>query len=242
MLKLFKLSIGIFALLSGIAVLAVPSQNAQQTKQQSNLQAAKVTDAIASISLIEEKPVVVIPKGQTTEINAVKGMKLNVADTVRTKAKGRTQVDFNNGVSFRIGGNSALQIQPQNQLKLASGNMITWVKPGMKVPTEIVTPIATAAIRGTTAYVEYEETGGIKFFSWEGNVAVRLANQSEEVILHTGDEIIITAKDQVLPPVRRLTLAQWQTRLKTGKFLNSFTTPFPTRAIFEKLVPGQSQP
>ncbi|MFN5751508.1 MAG: FecR domain-containing protein, partial [Pseudanabaena sp.] len=165
-----------------------------------------------------------------------------VADTVRTEANGKTQIEFNNGVGFRIGGDSILQIQPQNRLHLKSGKMITWIKPGLKVPTEISTPYATAAIRGTTAFVEIPKdiNQGVRFFSWEGTVSVKLPNQSKEIVLVTGEEILIKPNDTKPPVVRRLDLQEWKDNVsRKSSFLRSFKTPLPTQPIIDKLTPGQ---
>jgi hypothetical protein len=201
--------------------------------------------AIAKISLIEEKPVFVRAHKKTNpnETEAKVGNELYVDDTIRTEGKGKTQVEFNNGVGFRIGGDSVLQIQPNNRLNLTSGKMITWVKPGLKVPTEISTSYATAAIRGTTAFVEIPKdiNQGIRFFSWEGTVVVKLANNPKEIILLTGEEIIVKPNSTTPPVVRRLDLKEWKDNAsKKSSLLRSFNTPLPTQPIIDKLVPGQA--
>lgn len=198
--------------------------------------------AIAKVSLVEAKPVSVISKKDTKEIDAKVGMGLHVADTVRTQGKGKTQIEFNNGIGFRIGGDSIVQIKPNNQLNLTEGKMITWVKPGLTVPIEISTAYATAAIRGTTVFVEIPKdiSKGIRFFSWEGTVVVKLANQSKEIILLTGEEIIVKPNSTTPPVVRRLTLNEWKEISKTSELLRSFDAPLPTQTVIDKLVPGQS--
>jgi hypothetical protein len=213
----------------------VPQQATEQTNQ-----------AIAKVALIEAEPVLVKPSGSDRETDATVGMGLKVADIIRTQTPGRTQVEFDNGVAFRIGGNSSLEIQPQNRLKFDQGNMITWVKPGQKVPAEIVTPAATAAIRGTTAFVQIPEdvaTKGIRIFSWEGDIAVSLnSDPSQEVIITTGEELIIMPDATELPPVQRLSMAEWNDRVNGADFLHSFDEPLPTLPTIEQLMPGQSSP
>ncbi|PZO39035.1 MAG: hypothetical protein DCF19_15000 [Pseudanabaena frigida] len=202
--------------------------------------------AIAKVSLIEEKPVFVQSKQKATskekETDAKVGMGLYLADTIRTQGKGKTQVEFNNGVGFRIAGDAELQIQPNNRLNLTSGKMITWVNPGLKVPTEISTSYATAAIRGTTAFVEIPKdiNQGIRFFSWEGTVVVKLANQSKEITLLTGEEIIVKPNSPTPPVVRRLNLDEWKDTSAKSSLLRGFKSPLPTQAIIDKLTPGQA--
>lgn len=221
-------------------------QSTGQSTEQSTALAA--TNPPAKVVLIEAQKVLIRRDKSAQDVQAKTGMGLQVSDTVRTLAPGRVQVEFTNGVSFRIGGNSILKIQPQNRLNFTKGDMITWVKPGMKVPTEIVTPVAIASIRGTTAYVEippdYKSSSskGIRFFSWEGNVAVRLTNSTEEVILKTGEEVFIKPGAKTIPPVYRLNSQEWPNRIQTGRFLRSFKTPLPTQPIIDQLVPGQSSP
>ncbi|WP_323259390.1 FecR family protein [Pseudanabaena galeata] len=198
--------------------------------------------AIAKVSLVEEKPVSVISKKDNKETVANLGMGLYVADIVRTQGKGRTQIEFDNGVGLRIGGNSTVQIKPNNRLNLTEGEMLTWVKPGLKVPTEISTAYATATIRGTTAYVEIPKdlSKGIRFFSWEGTVVVKLVNQSKEIILLTGEEVIVTPNSTTPPVVRRMDLNEWKEISKTSPLLRSFASPLPTQNIIDNLVPGQA--
>lgn len=221
-----------------------PSPSASSTTSSIAPVSQPINQAIAKVSMIEEKPVFVTPQQnpQPKEIDAQVGMDLYVSDTVRTEANGKTQVEFNNGVGFRIGGNAVLQIQPQNRLHLKSGKMITWVKPGLKVPTEISTDYGTAAIRGTTAFVEIPKdiNQGVRFFSWEGTVAVKLPNQPKEIILLTGEEIIVKPNSPTPPVVRRLDLKEWKEISKTSTLLRSFKTPLPTQTIIDKLVPGQA--
>ncbi|MFN6165604.1 MAG: FecR domain-containing protein [Pseudanabaena sp.] len=222
-----------------------PSSNPSPPVPSATTSNYPTNQAIAKVSLIEDKPVFVASQQnpQPKEIDAQVGMDLYVADTVRTEAIGKTQIEFNNGVGFRIGGDSILQIQPQNRLHLKSGKMITWIKPGLKVPTEISTPYATAAIRGTTAFVEIPKdiNQGVRFFSWEGTVSVKLPNQSKEIVLVTGEEILIKPNDTKPPVVRRLDLQEWKDNVsRKSSFLRSFKTPLPTQPIIDKLTPGQS--
>lgn len=198
--------------------------------------------AIAKVSLVEEKPVSVLASKSSKTTEAQVGMGLHLADTVRTQGKGKTQVEFNNGIGFRIGGNSSVQIKPNNRLNLTEGKMITWVKPGLKVPTEISTTYATASIRGTTAFVEIPKDikQGIRFFSWEGTVVVKLANQTQEITLLTGEEIIVKPNSKTLPVVRRMDLNEWKEISKKSSLLRNFNSPLPTQSIIDKLVPGQA--
>ncbi|MFN9608778.1 MAG: FecR domain-containing protein, partial [Pseudanabaena sp.] len=221
-----------------------PSSNPSPPVPSATTSNSPTNQAIAKVSLIEDKPVFVASQQnpQPKEIDAQVGIDLYVADTVRTEANGKTQIEFNNGVGFRIGGDSILQIQPQNRLHLKSGKMITWIKPGLKVPTEISTPYATAAIRGTTAFVEIPKdiNQGVRFFSWEGTVSVKLPNQSKEIVLVTGEEILIKPNDTKPPVVRRLDLQEWKDNVsRKSSFLRSFKTPLPTQPIIDKLTPGQ---
>lgn len=199
--------------------------------------------AIAKVAIVEEKPVFVNfqNKSPAKEIDAKVGMDLHLADIIRTEGKGKTQVEFNNGVGFRIAGDAILQIQPQNRLHLKSGKMITWVKPGFNVPTEISTSYATAAIRGTTAFVEIPEdiNKGVRFFSWEGTVVVKLANQSKEIVLLTGEEVIVRPNSTTPPVVRRLNLDEWKDTSSKSSLLRGFKSPLPTQLIIDKLIPGQ---
>lgn len=243
MKRSFLITVATIALLGiGCESQVIPTPNAPVASPTASN--APKNQVIAKVSLIEDKPVFITPhqNPQPKEIDAQVGMDLYEADTVRTEAKGRTQVEFTNGVGFRIGGDAVLQIQPQNRLHLKSGRMITWVKPGLKVPTEIYTNYATASIRGTTAFVEIPKdvNQGIRFFSWEGTVVVKLPNQPKEIVLLTGEEIILKPNSSTPPVVRRMDLNEWKEISKTSQLLRSFSSPLPTQKIIDNLVPGQA--
>lgn len=200
---------------------------------------------IAKITEIQRSPVFVRPPQAAQELAAKAGMGIKTGETIRTQGQALAQVDLNNGLAFRIGGDAVLTLQPDNRLQLASGNMITWIQPGQKVPTEIVTPAGVAGIRGTTVYVEIpkDPQQGILFFAWEGVVSVRLPGQTEEVTLKTADEVRIKPNERDISLIRqrvhRMPQAEWRQRRQGDRLLHSFRTPLPTLPIINKIKPGQ---
>ncbi|MBW4523024.1 MAG: FecR family protein [Scytolyngbya sp. HA4215-MV1] len=204
-------------------------------------------DAPAKITEIQQQPVLVRQLRAKQEVPATAGMALQVGEVIRTQGKARAQIDLKNGLAFRIGGDSVLTLQPSNQLNLQSGEMITWVQPGQKVPTEIVTPTAIAGIRGTTVFVKIPPKGskeGTLFFAWEGTVSVHLPNQKEEIFLKTGEEVRIRPGERNLQKIRqriyRLKPAEWKAKIRQDKLLHGFNHRLPTLDIIEKIAPGKS--
>ncbi len=199
----------------------------------------------AEVAEIFKQPVFIRAVNTTQEKAAQQGMGLNLGDTIRTQGQALAQVNLNNGLGFRIGGNASLTLNPDNRLNLTSGEMITWVNPGKKVPTQIVTQAAIAGIRGTTAYVKIppDPRQGILFFAWEGIVSVRLPGQKEEIFLKTAEEVHIKPGEKdiraVQRRVRRLSRAEWRRKRQSDRLLHSFQTPLPTLQIIKQIRPGQ---
>lgn len=205
-----------------------------------------VPETIAQITEIQKQPVSVRPPNVQTEEPAKEGMNLSAGATIRTQRPALAHIDLKNGLGFRIGGDAVLTLQPDNRLNLTQGDMITWVEPGKKVPTEIVTPAAVAGIRGTTVFVKIPpdpKKEGILFFTWEGSVAVRLPDQAETLELKTGEEVRIRPGErdlrQIRRRIRRLNPREWQARLQEDRLLRRFRRPLPTQSIIERIKPGQ---
>ncbi|MDY6781966.1 MAG: FecR family protein [Cyanobacteriota bacterium] len=197
----------------------------------------------ATLSEIQQQPVWVKPP-QTQEVSGEEGMDLQVGETLRTEGDALAQVDLSNGLAFRIGGDATLTLQPSNQLDLESGEMITWVEPGQTVPAEIVTPGGIAGIRGTTVYVKIPDdlNGEILFFAWEGEVAVRLPEQTEEILLQSGQEVRVPPGEtdiaKIRAAVRQLPPDEWKARRTDSRLLNKFDEALPTLSEIEAVEEG----
>jgi hypothetical protein len=208
-------------------------------------QSATPTEYPANIAEIQKQPVSIRQLNAPQEVAAKAGMGLQFGETIRTRNQAMAQIDLKSGMSFRIGGDAVLTLQPNNQLNLDSGKMITWVQPGQKVPTEIVTPAAIAGLRGTTVYVEMPENpeDEILFFAWEGTVSVRLPNDTEAMELKTGEEVKIKPGEndmgKIRRRIRRLNRDEWRKKLQSDRLLHGFDRPMSTLKIIEKLRPGQ---
>jgi hypothetical protein len=201
---------------------------------------------IATISEIQNLPVFVRLLNAAQEQSAKEGMGLQTGETIRTQGKALAQIDLNSGLAFRLAGDAVLTLKPDNRLNLTAGDMITWVQPGKKLPTEIVTPVAVAGIRGTTVFVKIpkDPKEGVLFFAWEGTVAVRLPGQTEDVLLKTADEVRIKPGDrdirQIRQRVRRMSRAEWRQKRQNDPLLRSFKkAKMSTLPIIEKIKPGQ---
>ncbi|MEC4805104.1 MAG: FecR family protein [Jaaginema sp. PMC 1079.18] len=222
--------------ISGLIFACSPEQSAVTSSTQSPEVTASNPDENSQdgeITTIQQQPVFVTPLSQEKEISGQEGMALKYGETIRTQGDALAEINLNNGLAFRIGGDSILTLQPNNELHLKSGEMITWVEEGKEVPVKIITPGGIAGIRGTTVHVEYSETSDqIRFFSWEGTVAVTLPNQDEEIILNSGDEVLIepgeTEIAKIRDRVRHLPLVEWQKRRAESRLLKGFAKELPT--------------
>lgn len=238
--RLSVLTVAVFGLL-GACGQNEPQATSPQVTTQEVSESSTETAKDAEISEIQEQPVWVKPLNQEKEVSGEEGMGLQYGETIRTEDEALAEIDLKNGLAFRIGGDAVLTLQPGNELHLNSGNMITWVEEGKEVPVEIVTPGGIAGIRGTTVYVEYPENpeDGILFFSWEGTVALTLPNQTEEIILTSGDEVRIkpgeTDVAAIRDRVRHLRLEEWQKRRAENRLINDFEKPLPTLGKIEEM-------
>jgi len=211
-----------------------------------NTAISTVETLIATIFEIHQSPVWVRQLEASEEVEAQENMGLQAGETIRTEGDALAQINLQNGLSFRIGGNSILTLQPDNRLNLEAGEMITWVTPGQKVPTEIVTPTAIAAIRGTTVFIKIPEdpTAETEFLAWEGTVAVRLPDDpSNELLLQAGERIRIGPGPQnwekLRQRVEKLPRAERLRRRRQSRLINDFRRPLETLKQIDDAIPAE---
>jgi hypothetical protein len=205
-----------------------------------NLETTSPQDAPAIISEIQSQPVWLRRLKALSEISAQQGMGMQIGETIRTEGNALAQINLKNGLAFRIGGNAVLTLQPDNRLNLSAGEMITWVTPGKKVPTQVITPGGVAGIRGTTIHVKMPKNpkDAIEFFTWEGTMFIRLPNKTEEFQLKAGEIVKIkpgeTNINKIRESVRRLTNQEWSNRRHNSPLINKFDQPLPTLQKIDK--------
>lgn len=195
---------------------------------------------VATIQAIVANPVsVTLGQGepQPAQINQA----MAYGDQIRTADQALAEVGLVTGAMFRIGGNAALTLQP-NQLQLDAGQMITWVEGKLPEPVEIVTPAGIAGIRGTTVFVNIDDDANapVEIFSWEGEVAFRLADGGDEVVLTSGQQLFVPPGEQNIEALRQqvqpLDRAAAQERLEGSPLINGFSRPLPTRPELEATI------
>ena len=219
------------------------STTSEQTPSSPAQAPAKPSQTAATISEIQSQPVWLRRLKVFGEIAAAKGMGLQIGETSRTGEKAMVQIDLKNGLSFRIGSNAVLTLQPDNRLNLSAGEMITWVTPGKQVPTKVITPGGIAGIRGTTIYVKMPQTSkdAIEFFTWEGTMFIQLPNQLEEFQLKAGEIVTIKPGETNIRKIRasihRVTSQEWLTRRRKSRLVNNFDKPLPTLQKIDQTAP-----
>ncbi len=197
--------------------------------------------AIAAIiqEVVADPVLVTLGQGEPAAAKASQAMAFG--DRIATADQAMAEVGLANGAVFRIGGDAALTLQP-NQLLLDAGQMITLVEGAVSEPLEIVTPAGIAGIRGTTVFVNIDDdpAAPVEFFAWEGQVAVRLTADGEEVILTSGEQLFVSPGDQDIEALRQqvqpLDQAEALQRLDESALINGFSSPLPTRAAIEATV------
>ena len=197
-------------------------------------------ESIATIQAIVANPVSVT-LGQGEPEPAQINQTMAYGDQIRTADQALAEVGLVSGAMFRIGGNAALTLQP-NRLQLDAGQMITWVEGALAEPIEIVTPAGIAGIRGTTVFVNIADdpNAPVEIFSWEGEVAFRLADSEDEVVLTSGQQLFVPPGEQDIEALRQqvqpLDRATAQKRLEESLLINGFDRPLPTRPELEATI------
>ncbi|HEY9651867.1 MAG TPA: FecR domain-containing protein, partial [Coleofasciculaceae cyanobacterium] len=210
--------------------------------------ASPLEEAPAILSEISQQPVWVQLLNTTNETTADKGISLRVGEKIRTHKEGVAQVDFKNGLAFRLGGDSVVSLEPNNHLKLSEGEILVWVDPGQKVPTEIITRGAIAKLQGTTVSVKIlkELDHAVEIFVWEGTVTVQIPNQTGAITLNSGQEVRIwsgeTDIQQVRQRIRRVPYQDWSHRRFQSPLLNNFSKPLPTLLALDQASPPVTAP
>lgn len=193
---------------------------------------------VATIQDIVASPVLVT-LGQGEPAPAELNQAMTYGDRIATADQALAEVGLVNGAVFRIGGDAALTLQP-NQLLLDAGQMITWVEGTTPEPIEIVTPAGIAGIRGTTVFVNIDDdpTAPVEFFAWEGQVAVRLADGADEIVLNSGEQLFVPPGTPDLSALQAQPIdpATARQRLQNSPLINGFSRPLPTRPEIEATV------
>ena len=138
-----------------------------------------------------------------------------------------------------MGGNASLQLN-ENTINHKSGQIIAWIAPGglQTVPLKIRTRIATAAIRGTTLFIDDRGEGDkIIFLSWEGSVDVD-AQTGENFSLSSGQVLVYDDKKGEWKGPVLLTREQAMKRRTKSILLNGFDTPMETMPEVEAVLKG----
>lgn len=200
---------------------------------------AAQANAVAKIQEVVSQPAFQQAPGGT-EKAAKKGQGLEDKTVLRTTKPGRMQIAYaGSNRSFRMGGNASLQLNG-NTINHKSGQIIAWIAPGgaMKAPLKIRTRIATAAIRGTTLFIDDRgEDDKIIFLSWEGKVDVD-ADTGENFSLSGGQVLVYDDKKGEWKGPVPLTREQAMKRRTKSILLNGFDAPMETMPEVEAVLKG----
>ncbi|MDX2271622.1 MAG: FecR domain-containing protein [Cyanobacteriota bacterium] len=201
--------------------------------------------SLAHAQAITSAKVVDIPRAPVywrqppaAEIVAEVGTLVTEGGYLRTEKPGKAQLELSNGTAFRLGGDAILQVSPD--LQLNQGQIIAWTKPhgsGSPPSQSITTPVATAAIKGSTVFIEMSEAEG-RFFSWIGDVEISLPDGKGSLILKSGEEVVIPSNAQQLPTPQKMSAQAIQERLTESEMINGFNREMDSLPqIKEELLP-----
>lgn len=190
----------------------------------------RAAEPLPEVVDVPSRPAYIRPPG-AVEQPARPGQRLASKTLLRTQKPGRLQVRLADGRSFRLGGDSLVEIGPQG-IDLLRGQIIAWVKPGQPRPSplRIRTRVATASIMGTTVFIE-SSTEKVSFLSWEGKVEVD-TDQGKRFTLRSGDQMAKVGDKWQLP--RPLPRTERTQRRRRSPLLNGFSAPMETLPILER--------
>lgn len=194
-------------------------------------------DAPATIRAIVAQPVWVRP-AQGDESAAQVGTPLQYDDTIRTEDPALAEVSLGE-IVFRLGGNASLTLRPNQQLQMATGQMLTWLEGSPPGPVTIQTPIGAAGIRGTTVFVNIDENPQepIEFFAWEGEVTFQPTGATDVVVIRDGEQLLVRPGEvdvtELQRRVRRFGPEEFRQRLEESALVNGFSQPLPTLSQIE---------
>lgn len=224
---------------------STPSSQVDSASSQTELSSE---EAPATLSEVSQQPVWVQLLNATDETKAEQGTDFRVGEKIRTEKKALAQIDFKNGLAFRVGGDSVVSLEPNNHLNLSEGEILVWVDPGKKVPTEIVTRGAIAKLQGTTVSMKVlkELDHAVEIFVWEGTVTVQIPNQPGAITISSGQEVRIwsgeTDIQQVRQRIRQVSYQDWSQRRFQDSLLNNFSKPLPTLLALDQASPPMTAP
>lgn len=191
-----------------------------------------LAEPLAEVIDIPESPVF-WSQPPEAESEAVIGTQVGAGGYLRTESPGKAQVQLADGLVFRLGGDAILELD-EGDLNLSSGQIIAWVNPGNEGATRAIQlPMATAAIRGTTVFIDAQAEGCL-IFSWEGEVEVTLTATGETVILNTGDELFIATEAAQLPAPAPMARAEVLNRFENSVLLHGFDADMSTLETIER--------
>jgi len=200
--------------------------------------AAPAIAATPTVVDVPSRPAFVQPPGRS-ERPARVGDTLRERSLIGTRTPGRLQVRLADGRSLRLGGDAVLRLQA-GDLQLEKGRLIAWIAPGMprRQPLRIRTRSATAAILGTTVFVEVTPERE-RIFSWEGTVAVRTA-AGVDAVLNAGEQILcergVCGAPHPMPDQER------RTRRSRSDLLNGFSAPMETLPLIDAALGTTAAP
>ena len=172
------------------------------------------------------------------EVDAQVGMAMAYGDTIRTKNPALVEVSLGE-VAFRLGGQAALTLSPNQTLQFTGGQMLTWLEGSPPGPVTITTPVGVAGIRGTTVFINIADDPQqpVEIFAWEGEVTFQPTGSTDVVVIRDGEQLLISpgAIDgaNLQSQVRRFEPEEFRQRLAASPLIHGLNSPLPTLSTIE---------
>jgi hypothetical protein len=145
--------------------------------------------------------------------------KMTPSDSLRTGISSLAEVIFNDKTISRLGANTILAFSDQKrEFDIQQGTALLQVPKGQGV-SRIQVGAVTAAITGTTVFVQKNASGIVRLIVVEGSVTASLPGNKHVQKLTAGQMLLLPPGVQVLPNPVTINIA---TLLSTSKLVRSF--------------------
>lgn len=197
-MKISYLLAGAVCLLMTGAAMAAPLTEAEVTQFKGNVTISKAGSAPTPVALNE---------------------KMTPSDSLRTGIASLAEIIFNDKTISRLGANTVLAFSEQKrEFDIQQGTALLQVPKGQGV-SRIQVGAVTAAITGTTVFVQKNASGIVRLVVVEGSVTASLPGNNHIQKLTAGQMLLLPPGVQVLPNPVTINIA---TLLSTSKLVRNF--------------------
>jgi len=216
---------------------------------------ASLAQDIGNIALLEGT--VEIGRGSTWTAASI-GTAIGVGDQVRTDARGRARIVFQDGSVLNLGANTQVGIEQQStdankgtwssRIRLVKGRIRPLVSDYYQRSGsvyEIETPTAVAGVRGTEFVMTYDPVGDVsQVAGMTGTVAVHsVMDRRRRGVVITADQLTVVARGKFPTPPERIPSNLFREYIEDLQFIGTGRSGSAGQALLaSRTVPPPDRP